>query len=215
MAAVAVILPVRGRCEASLRTALRLQAHAGDADAAWIVAGGADEAETLDAVGRAGWDVAQGAAPRLTYWQALTLATATTAAPILCAVASDLRPGARWLERGVAAYRARFGDSNDGMMGFNGDSHGPEHSCHFLIGRGLLAELGGWPVWYDHNFGDTELCIRAQKHGRYGKAAWALLFHDHPIVGASTDETYREGMAQWAADQTLFLRRQREGWHAR
>lgn len=214
MAAVAVILPVRGRPEGSLRAALRLQAMAGDADAAWVVAGGADEADTLAAVGRAGWGVAQGAAPRLTYWQALALATDATDAPILCAVASDLRPGARWLERGLAAYRARFG-GGDGLMGFNGDSHGPEHSCHFLIGRGLLAELGGWPTWYDHNFGDTELCARAQALGRYGKAAWALLFHDHPIVGAATDETYREGMAGWAADQALFLRRQREGWHAR
>lgn len=97
-------------------------------------------------------------------------------------------------------------------MGFNGDGHGPEHSCHFLIHRLLLAQLGGWPTWYRHNFGDTELCQRAAGLGCYAKAAWAILYHNHPVAGAAADGVYAEGGAHWAEDQRLFEERRRLGW---
>jgi GT2 family glycosyltransferase len=80
-----------------------------------------------------------------------------------------------------------------------------------LIHRDLLASFGGWPVWYHHNFGDTELCLRAQQAGRYGKAAWAVLFHDHVFFGAPDDAVYAEGRSRAHEDEALFQQRRAAG----
>lgn len=208
---VAVILPCYGRPEQTLRNAQRLRQAAGRVDALWYATGGPDEAPTLAQLAREGWAPQVPADRPLTYWEALQRVTDATAAPLLCAVANDLLPGVRWLAVGLDAYRARFGDGY-GMLGFNGDGHGPDHSCHFLIHRELLAELGGWPVWYRHNFGDTELCIRARQLGRYAKAPWAILYHDHANVGAGDDDVYQAGRSGWDADERLFRARRARGW---
>lgn len=207
---IAVILPVYGRHEQTLRNAARLRATAG-CDALWYATGGPDEATTLDRLAREGWAPQVPADRPLTYWQALERVTGATGADLLCPVANDLLPGHQWLARGLAAYVARFGDG-PGLMGFNDGIHGPGHSSHFLIHRQLLADLGGWPVWYRHNFGDTELCARAQALGLYGKAPWAVLYHDHEITGAGHDAVYALGSASARDDQALFYRRQQEGW---
>src|SRR6266508_467020 len=98
------------------------------------------------------------------------------------------------------------------MIGFNDGHHGVEHSCHFLISRDLLARYGGWPVWYHHNFGDTEICQRATQDGCYAKAPWATLYHDHPYSGGDDDDVYREGRTQVDRDHALFMRRKQQGW---
>jgi GT2 family glycosyltransferase len=116
-----------------------------------------------------------------------------------------------WLRRAVDAYDATF-HGGEGLMGFAGDSHEVGHSCHFLIGRSLLESLGGWPVWYDHNFGDTELCQRAIKRGAYAKAPWALLYHDHPYWGGTDDDIYAAGRARASADELLYQERRQAGW---
>lgn len=149
----------------------------------------------------------------LTYWQSLDIATRDTDATHLIGLANDLLPGQHWLRRAVDAYQEVFGGAHEyGMLGFNGDSHGVEHSCHFLIDRDLLTYLGGWPVWYQHNYGDTELCLRATAHGRYAKAPWALLYHNHVLFGSADDATYAEGRASMDADERLFHERRRTGW---
>ena len=112
-----------------------------------------------------------------------------------CNLANDLLPGQHWLQRAVAAYAATFGDG-PGLLGFNDGHHETEHSCHFLISRMLLDDYGGWPVWYDHNYGDTELCQRAIADGLYAKAPWATLFHDHPYFGGDDDSVYAEGQGR-------------------
>jgi hypothetical protein len=71
---------------------------------------------------------------------------------------------------------------------------------------------GGWPVWYDHNFGDTELCQRAIGDGLYVKAPWATLFHDHPYFGGTDDAVYAEGRAQSDRDHAIYEDRRRRGW---
>ena len=102
----------------------------------------------------------------------------------------------------MAAYQTTFGDG-PGLLGFNDGHHETEHSCHFLISRTLLDDYGGWPVWYDHNYGDTELCQRAIADGLYAKAPWATLFHDHPYFGGDDDAyTPRGGQG---SDQDLAL----------
>lgn len=209
---VAAIIPCRGRSEQTVANVKRLLATAGYNDWSLTCIGGDEEREALIACSRAGAKVRHVLdAPQLTYWEALRFETDHTDARLLVNLANDLLPGRHWLARSVTAYRARFGDG-DGLMGFNDGLHGPEHSPHFLISRGLLERYGGWPVHYQHNFGDTELCRRAQQDGCYGKAAWAVLYHDHLENGAADDEIYRAGRATYEQDARLFEERRRLGW---
>lgn len=212
MTHVAAILPCRGRPEQTVRTVRRLLATAGAADwTLYCVVSNIHDPGLGSALGDAGAEIAW--LPNFTYWQALAFVTQRIAAdaPLLCCLANDLLPGAQWLQRGVEAFRATFGDG-DGLLGFNGDSHLAGHSCHFLISRGLLTRYGGWPVWYQHTFGDTELCQRAQADRCYAKAPWALLFHDHPYFGGQDDAVYQEGRAASARDEARYHERKARGW---
>lgn len=213
---VLVILPCKGRHEQTIEYATRLRRQAGDVAAHWAACGGEADSALLHELYLAGWEKVYSPGG-YTYWEALSAASLRgtvngASPPVLCAVSNDVWAGERWLERGLAAYVARFPDG-EGLMGFSGDGHAVGHSCHFLIGRRLLAHLGGWPTRYQHNFGDTELCLRAQALGRYGKATGATLEHRHPIVtGAPDDAVYQAGRAGWDADQALFTARQARGW---
>ena len=222
---VAAIMPCRGRAEQTIANVRRLLATAGYEHWRLVLVSDGDK-EVYDVLGMAsvrdriprdhfaeliGPDN-KGQIPHRGYWRSLELgAMAQPNATHLVNLANDLIPGRHWLARGVAAYRARFGDA-DGLMGFNDGLHGPEHSPHFLISRGLLERYGGWPTWYQHNFGDTELCRRAQQDGCYGKAPWAVLFHDHLENGAADDAIYQEGRAGYERDARLFEERRRAGW---
>lgn len=209
---VTAIMPVRGRPERTVEAVRRLLATADYTDWRLTCIGGEQEQRTLQVCAQAGAHVRHILNTlRLTYWQALAEETRLSNSPLLCGLANDLIPGAQWLARGVAAYREVFGDG-PGLLGFNGDSHPVGHSCHFLIHRDLLTRYGGWPVWYDHTFGDTELCQRAIADRLYAKAPWAILFHDHPYFGGKDDETYSEGRAHANRDQRLFEQRRAMGW---
>lgn len=209
---IAAIMPCRGRAEQTVTNVRRLLASAGDVPWRLVCVTDGD-----DAVADALPDMGITVMPLRTqhgYWGALQEATRHPAHREVTHVvnlANDLVPGRHWLARGVAAYRARFGDG-DGLMGFNDGLHGPEHSSHFLISRSLLDRYGGWPIWYRHNFGDTELCRRAQQDGCYGKAPWAVLFHDHLENGRADDSVYQEGRATYEQDARLFEERRRTGW---
>lgn len=214
MTEVLAIMPCRGRTAQTVANVGRLLETAGAVDWRLIcyADGDAQVAEALRADGalddRDIWESASSNG----YWHALASVTAgATEGQLLCNLANDLLPGAEWLQRGVAAYRARFGQGN-GLLGFNDGIHGPAHSPHFLISRGLLERLGGWPNRYRHNYGDTELCRRAQALGCYAKAPWAVLYHDHPGTGAGDDAVYQAGRAGWGDDQRLFEARRRAGW---
>lgn len=213
MITVAVILPCYGRFMQTLEYAQRMVRKAGDVAAAWWAVGGEAEERTIDALVETGtWAGICGPGGPFTYWQALDIATKRSKAPVLCAVANDVWAGGDWLELGLRAYHERFPDGQ-GLMGFAGDGHPPAHSCHFLIGRRLLEHLGGWPVHYRHNFGDTELCARAQALGRYAKATRAVLEHKHPVLSAAPDDTvYQAGRAEWGEDEALFHARRARGW---
>lgn len=153
------------------------------------------------------------ARPRLTYWQAMELATQATDSGLIVNLANDLLPGQDWLARGLRDYRQAFpGVTNYGLLGFNDGHHEVGHSPHFLIDRDLLTYLGGWPTWYDHNYGDTELCQRALGLNLYAKSPWATLFHDHVYFGADDDAVYQEGRASAARDQALYEQRRAAGW---
>lgn len=209
---IAAILPCRGRPDQTVANVKRLLSTA-DAPLHLVCVGGADDQAVLLACANAGaavrhyLDVA-----RLTYWQALARETVMQRdATHLIGLANDLLPGQAWLRRAVEGYRQQFGDG-PGLLGFNGDSHDLWHSCHFLIDRRLLERYGGWPVWYDHTYGDTELCQRAIADGLYAKAPWALLYHDHPYWGGKDDQVYAEGRARIDRDAALYEQRRHAGW---
>lgn len=206
---IAAIMPCRGRPEQTVTNVKRLLATAGyDAwELMCVIDGEPGLGDRLRAIGV----LTYGSVDRRGYWQSLATAMHYTKATHLVNLANDLIPGMHWLRRAVDGYQATFGKI-PGMLGFNGDSHEIGHSCHFLIDRRLLERYGGWPVWYDHNFGDTELCQRAIEDGIYAKAPWALLFHDHPYFGGQDDQVYAEGRAQASRDEQLYHERRRLGW---
>lgn len=209
---IAAIMPVRGRRDQTVRNVKRLLATAGRVEWRLTCIGGEDETDVLMACSEAGAKVRHILnVPRLTYWRAMLEETALNDAPFIVNLANDLLPGRDWLSRAMAEYRCCFG-TNDGLLGFNDGIHDEGLSPHFLISQGLLNRLGGWPVWYQHNYGDAELCARAQALGAYSKAPWATLYHDHPFNGGETDSVYQEGAASTDQDAALFHARRKAGW---
>lgn len=213
---VAVIIPCRGRHEQTVRNVRRLLATAGAADwSLWCVVSNVLDSGLATAIDESTQHQARIAwLPEFTYWQALRYVCRQidTDAPLIASLANDLWACDDWLRLAVEDYRTHFGDG-DGLLGFAGDGHGPQHSCHFLISRALLDRYGGWPVWYHHNFGDRELCARAQQDGRYAKSNTAWLEHCHPERGlAPNDAVYQEGRATYTQDEALFVERRRLGW---
>jgi len=208
---IAAIMPCRGRAEQTVANVRRLLATAGDVEWQLICVVDGDVA-VMGALANADLPIWRMDTAQRGYWPALQQATDHWPEfSHLVNLANDLLPGMHWLKRAADAYQQTFG-SGDGMIGFNGDSHEVDHSCHFLISRGLLTRYGGWPVWYDHNFGDTEICQRAITDGCYAKAPWALLYHDHPYWGGQDDAVYAEGRASVERDQALYQQRRAQGW---
>lgn len=211
MSHVAVILPVYGRHAQTLEVAALMRATAGYA-AQWIAVGGVGQDAILDDLHRAGWTIGHDADQRLTYWRALDFGATIACHDLVACVANDVWAQREWLDSAVATYKQLYGDK-PAMVGFGGDGHGSNHACHFLISKRLVAQFGGWPTWYDHNYGDTELCIRAQAIGRYAKSATAILEHRHPYRGsAPNDAVYAEGRARVSNDEALFKARQLRRW---
>jgi hypothetical protein len=211
---IAAIMPCKGRAEQTVRNVQRLlaTAHKHHARTWQLYCVMADDDDT-PAIELSQHCIAmQVATDRLTYWQALTYATERTDADLIVNLANDLWACDGWLATAEAEYRHHFGDG-PGLLGFAGDGHGPEHSCHFLISRTLLDRYGGWPTHYQHNFGDTELCARARADGVYWKSAEATLEHCHVERGlAEDDAVYAAGRATYQRDAALFTERRAQGW---
>lgn len=209
---VVVVMPVRGRAEQSIECMKRLMKFA-SYHATFIAVGGHEDLATINRIASEVSGVI--AVPyndkKATYWQALKRATdALPDDALVVNVANDLIPAIHWLRNAVTTYDHY---SNDYIVGFNGDGYQYDHSCHFLISMKHLRELGGWPIWYHHNFGDTELITRAKANHRYIKDVFAILFHNHPIIsGAQNDMVYEEGSITFAFDQALFEKRKAAQW---
>lgn len=207
---VAAIMPCRGRAEQTRRNLLRLKQAAGMPFQLIAVTHEEDVRQQLRPLDFIVVDHHPG---RLGYWVGMAAAMSKLADGVthIVNLANDLLPGREWLRRGAEAYERRFA-TGPGLMGFNEGIHGPELSPHFMISIELLRDFGGWPTWYKHNYGDLELCTRAQEQGRYGKAAWALLYHDHHLTGAALDQVYAEGSEHHVADRKLFESRRYSQW---
>lgn len=213
---IVVILPCRGRKEQTLNVVQRLLATSGLQhlhDWKLVLVSGSDDADVVEYVSsQTGVYGIIDSQPRLSYWEALQVATEAYQAPLYACVANDVLPCINWLAVAQQKFYEMYSDGL-GMVGFNGDGHHESHSCHFLISSSLLQQFGGWPVWYHHNFGDTEIVTRARQIGRYVKSHWAILFHDHPWISAKTDDNvYAQGRSQADQDQKLFAMRKATGW---
>jgi hypothetical protein len=208
---IAAIMPCRGRAEQTVTNLRRMIATAGPVEYQLICVVDRDPV-VLRSLADADLPVWSIKSARPGYWHALKQATDYWPEFAFVAnLANDLLPGQYWLTRAFAAYRQTFGDG-PGMIGFNDGHHEVDHSCHMLISRSLLERYGGWPVWYNHTYGDTELCARAIEDGVYAKAPWATLFHDHPYFGGQDDGVYAEGRAGVDRDARLYVERRQAGW---
>lgn len=202
-------MPIRGRKQQTIDAMKRMITVAGY-PANYIAVSGIEDVETtLEVSTQTGAKPLVSSSPKLTYWQALNEATKTLRDDALVVnVANDVLPCSNWLNRAMQTYQAH----GDKLVGFNGDGY-IDHACHFMISMRYLRELGGYPIWYYHNFGDTELCTRAREQNKFIKSEYAILFHNHPIVsGAQSDTTYDEGSSTFAADQVMFNRRRSAQW---
>jgi hypothetical protein len=214
---VFVVMPVHGRQEQSVDTMRRLIGTA-HYPATYLSVGGYADANIVNTVGSVA-----GCQPILvntlvaTYWQSLHRATAGLSDDALIVnVANDVLPCHQWLQRAVDDYRSeadKYNNPYDPVIGFNGDGHLEEHACHFMISMERIRSYGGWPTWYHHNFGDTEIVQRAESTGDFYKSKYAILFHNHPYVsGAPSDAVYAEGNSKFQDDRRLFLYRKERGW---
>lgn len=204
-------MPCRGRADQTVANVKRLISTAGRVEWQLICMVDADPA-VMGSLANADLPIWRMDTAQRGYWHAMQQGTDYWPEfTHFVNLANDLLPGRDWLARALAEYRCCF-DHDDGLLGFNDGIHGYDLSPHFLISRGLLDRFGGWPVWYQHNYGDAELCERAKEAKRYSKAPWALLYHDHPITGGDPDSVYAEGMATNDQDARLFEERRRRGW---
>jgi hypothetical protein len=213
---IVAILPCRGRKEQTLECVRRLLFTAGIPHGeSWkmILVGGKEDADIVESVAaETGVYGLVESEEHLTYWLALSCATEEYPATHYICLANDLLPVVHWLAKAVKKMNHSFPDQNC-VIGFNGDGHDEPHSCHFMISKSMLDTLGGWPVWYSHNFGDTEICCRANEMGRYAKAAYAILFHNHPWISAQKDDSiYEQGRRNFKTDEMLFLARRNAKW---
>lgn len=208
-----MLLPVRGRHAETLNLIPRLEQTA-ELPYNLIVIVDADS-ELQDKM--------QKQYPRLTllynprregYWRSLRLTAQKTEGEFIATLANDLLPGCGWLRRAMDAHTKTFGNS-EGLIGFNDGVHFGEHAAHFLINRSMLKRWYGenyFPVMYDHTFGDSEMCMRAQQEGRFAIANFSIMYHNHPYNGKATDKIYAEGQELTDRDKKLFYRRLYNQW---
>lgn len=202
-----VVMPVRGRYEQSIDCMKRLISTAGYPAKYIAITGADDEYIVRDMQNFCTGMVSQ--SPSLTYWQALHYATVDVPDDTyIVNVANDILPCNLWLLRATEILSQQPWK----VIGFNGDGY-LDHACHFIIQMKRIRNTGGWPLWYFHNFGDTEIIYRARQDGLFHKDPWSILFHNHPIIsGQQTDDVYKLGMEHYEHDKRLFEHRRQSGW---
>jgi len=174
-----------------------------------IAVSGQESADVVRAATSAGARGMIAVNERLSYWQAMDLATKDLPdSAIVANVANDVLPVHRWWHH---AYESLAADQFAGVVGFNGDGHYLLHACHFMTTMQFIRSLGGWPIWYRHNFGDTEICYRAVEQKKFFKHPWAILYHNHPVMGKPVDDAHHD-IPPSDHDQKLFAYRKENKW---
>ena len=217
-----IILPARGRAAQTAEQIPRLLATAGNVG--WelivVVDADADVAAALRAVVAAQRDAGR-PAPRVIelperrgYWNALSIGSQHARGRLLGNIANDVLPGLHWLSRAVRTFDRVFTDGL-GVVGWNDGLLFDGHAGHLLISRALANRWYGaaaWPTFYDHLWGDVEICQRAIAEGRYVVDLRAVLYHNHPVVGRSVDAIYQYSHHREQDDERIFAQRRQLQW---
>jgi hypothetical protein len=199
------VLPCHKRLEQTEALVPRLRAMAG-LPITVIAVAGQESAVVVRACASVGARGVIATQERLSYWQAMDLATRELPDEAVVAnVANDVLPMWRWFQ--IAQQRL----GNSLVVGFNGDGHDVNHACHFLTSMHYIRSLGGWPTWYKHNYGDTEICARAIEQRTFYKEPWAVLYHNHVVMGNQPDEAHAD-IPPDDHDRRLFRQRREAGW---
>lgn len=140
-----------------------------------------------------------------------------TTEPWLLLVGDDVAFHPGWdtaLARAHARTRAAVVGTND--LSPLPSVRSGEHSCHPLIARAYVDELGAsldgprvvCHEGYRHNFVDDEIVTLAKMRHTWGFAHDAVVEHLHPAWDKGIwDDTYRVGTAHQEADRDLYVRR--------
>lgn len=172
-----------------------------------IAVGGQESADVVRAAASAGARGMIATQDRLSYWMAMDLATKNLPdSAIVANVANDVLPVWMWWHHAYTSI------GSYAVVGFNGDGHNTGHACHFMTTMQFIRSLGGWPVWYRHNFGDTEICTRAIEQKTFHKHPWAILYHNHPVMGKPVDDAHHD-IPPSNHDQQIFTYRKANGWN--
>lgn len=219
---VSVLMPCKGRPEQTVALLPRLFQTAGEV--AWELICVVDEDPAV-AQALAAFNAAQRAqgGPQVAitelqrrqgYWKALAHGTRLARGRILANIANDVLPGLAWLSRAVRTFDRLFPDGR-GVLGWNDGLLFDGHTGHLLIGRDLAATWYGaahWPTFYDHLYGDTEICQRAIADDLYAVDTRAVLYHNHPVIGQSLDAVYRFSHNRITDDARIFEQRKALQW---
>lgn len=219
---LSVLMPVRGRAAQTVALIPRLFATSGDTPWELIIASD-DDAEVAHAIHMLNERQAEKDAPRARlvelrprrgYWNALAAASAHARGRLLANIANDVLPGLGWVTRIVETFDRLFQDGL-GVVGWNDGLLFDGHTGHLVIGRALAERWYGpacWPTFYDHLWGDVEICQRAMAEDRYAVDLRAVLYHNHFLLGQTMDNGYRESHRREHADEEMFYRRRSLGW---
>lgn len=209
-------MPVKGRIQQTIECITRLLNTADYVLHIVVVTDGDSEAE--QEIGRyiAGWQGYVSLIPlaeRGGYWNAMSIgAKSKPEYSHILNLANDLKGTRQWLSRAVAAYENHFGNE-PAIMGLNDGVHPGTHAGHFIASRVLLESWYGEDLYpfkyYVHLYGDNEIVERAHALNRFGIAPWAVLLHDHPANGASSDEIYALGHASLDVDWRMYEKRKK------
>lgn len=219
---VSVLMPCKGRPEQTVALLPRLFQTAGDVS--WELICVVDEDRTV-AQALQTFNASQQAAgapqvaitelpQRQGYWKALAHGTRLARGRILANIANDVLPGLGWLARAVRSFDRLYPDGR-GVLGWNDGLLFDGHTGHLLIGRDLAAAWYGaahWPTFYDHLYGDTEICQRAIADELYAVDTRAVLFHNHPVIGQALDGVYQFSHTRIDDDARIFEQRRALQW---
>jgi len=152
-----------------------------------------------------------------TFAEKVNVAYRQTSAPWLLLVGDDVAFHPGWdTELGATFARTRAAVVGTNDLSPNPQVQAGEHSCHPLIARRYIDELGAsldgprvvCHEGYHHNFVDDEIVTLAKIRQTWAFAADAVVEHLHPAwAKGEWDDTYRLGCARQEDDRLLYIRR--------
>lgn len=217
---VSLLMPCKGRVQQTIDLLPRLHSTAGLGPTWELICIVDDDLEVAQALlawqkeQHADWLYVLPLSERVGYWKALSIGSQQAHGRLLANIANDVLPGRNWIQWGVETFDKLFPHGR-GVVGWNDGLCWEDRTGHLLVGRTLLEEWYGaacWPTFYDHLYGDTEICHRGMEGGCYAINKKAVLYHNHHVLGKAIDPVYAKSYELENVDRALFRRREANGW---